>query len=164
MNRSLVRYSEKLEPDELAFLRKKEAKERHQFFRVIRVLIILCFVIPFIMAWLRALSGIPNPFSFVVYFTGVGVLMSLTVLGGYVSYQSSLGKVQTDIRQQLKTVERTHITRKQYMPQNHTYYFYIDSTTRLRIEVSEKDFHRLELGDELNIEYTSRAKLYLGYF
>lgn len=125
---------------------------------------VMSFVIPFAGAWYRAMDDAPNAFSPIRFFAGVVVLLSISSAGTYISYRVNLKKIQHDLRQRTKTIEVSHITRKQYMPQNNTYFFYIDSPTRLSIEVSNGDFHRLNVGDEVNIEYTTFAKLYLGYF
>lgn len=164
MSLELIRYNQPLDIEELEFLTKKENKERVQFYRIFRYFMIVSFIAPFILAWFRAVDGQEDPFSYSYYF--LGVLFLLVFSGGtlYVSYYFTLRKVQADIRDRTKTIEYTHITRKQYMPHNNSYYFYLNSPNKLSIEVSEGDFHSMESGDELSIEYTTHSKLYLGYF
>lgn len=157
-------HNEPLLPEELQFLKDKDEKETRTFYRAIRVFMFVCFVIPFIVAWLRAMDGDENPFELGAYFLGVAFLLSFTGLCAWLAYRRSLQKIKRDIKNRSKTVERTHITRKQYMPHNHTYYFYLDSPNKLSIEVSEADYHMLNDGDELNIEYSTNAKMYFGYF
>lgn len=164
MTHELVRYNEPLSGDELAFLSKREAEDRSQYYRVIRIAMVLSFICPFIIAWLRALEGEKDPFSPLHYFFGVFCLLGLSALGIYIAYTFNLRKIQYDIMHRTKTIEQTHITRKQFMPHNNTYHFYIDSPVRISIEVSQEDYRRLDQGDELSIEYTTYAKLYLGYF
>ncbi|RYE23471.1 MAG: hypothetical protein EOP51_10405 [Sphingobacteriales bacterium] len=160
----LIRYNEPLEAEEIAFLQRKETRERRQFYKVIRVLMILCFVCPFIVAWFRAADGAENPFSYQAYFIGVVFLLCFAGTGVYIAYRRSLYQLHADLRNLTKTVECTHITRKQFMPHNNTFYFYLDSPNKLSIEVSEADFRSMEAGDELNIEYTTYSRQYLGYF
>lgn len=162
--RSLVRHEEPLNSDELAFLRRKEGKDRSQLYRVCRVFMILCFICPFLVACVRAIMGAEDPFNYGSYFAGVGFLMVFSGAGLYAGYYKFLRKVQQDIRRGTKTIERSLITRKQYMPHNNTYFFYINSPHRLSIEVAEFDYHNMHLGDEVNIEYTTMAKMYLGYY
>lgn len=164
MSFELVKYREQLNRDELSFLRRKEEKERKQLYKVVRVFMILSFLCPFVVAWLRAFRGQENPFLFTHYFIGVVFLMMFSAAGIYWSYYHNLRKVQMDIKHATKTIERTSITRKQYMPVNHTYFFYLSSAVKLSIEVAEVDYHRLNKGDEVSIEYTTFSKLYLGYF
>ena len=164
MSLDLVKYREPLDKDELAFLRRKEEKERKQLFQIAKVFMVLCFVCPFVVAWFRALDGQEHPFSMVQYFLGVLFLMVFSMTGIYWGYYHNLRKVQQDIRFQTKTVERTFITRKQYMPRSNAYFFYLSSAVKLSIEVQEYDYRRLDTGDEVNIEYTTFSKLYLGYF
>ncbi len=164
MSLKLIRYNQPLEPDELKFLVEKEEKERTQFYKVARYCMFLSFICPFGVAWVRALEGDEKAFSPLIYFIGVTFLLGLSALGIYMAAKRTLLKVQADIRHKTKTVEHAHITRKQYMPQNDTYYFYLDSPNKLSIEVSGNDYHQLTEGDELSIEYTTHAQLYLGYF
>lgn len=164
MSRELIRYVEPLEQEELAFLLKKERKDRRHFYKAARAIMIICFIVPFIFAWFNAIEGEPNAFSPVRYFLGVGFLLGFSGLTGYISYYYYLRKIQSDIRHHTKTIERAHILRKQFMPQNNAYYFYLDSPNKLSIEVTEGDFRRLNQGDEVNIEYTTYSKMYLGYF
>ena len=164
MSLDLVKYREALSGDELSFLRRKETKERKQFYKVVRVFMILCFVCPFIIAWFRAIEGVENPFSLTYYFLGVSFLATFSGAGIYWGYYNHLRKVQKDIRVGTKTIERTYVTRKQYIPSNNSFYFYLSSAIKLSIEVNEPDFRRLDTGDELSIEYTTYSKLYLGYF
>lgn len=160
----LMRHNEPLEADEISFLRRKEARERKQFYKITRVLMILSFICPFVVAWFRAADGAANPFSYQTYFIGVIFLICFSGTGIYLSYRRTLYHIHNDLRSQTKTVERTHVTRKQFMPHNNSYHFYLDSPNKLSIEVSEADFHNIEQGDELNIEYATHSRHYLGYF
>ncbi len=160
----LVRYNETMEADELAFLQRRELQDRTQLMRVVRVILVVCFICPFGISWGRAIAGVPNPFSYLHYFLGVLFLICFSAFILYISYYKDLRKMQSDLHHQTKTVEQTQITRKQYMPQNNMHYFYLASPTKLSIEVSANDYSAMELGDEVNIEYTTHAKLYLGYF
>lgn len=160
----VISYEELMDRQELAFLVDKDEKESSQFYKVMRIIMILSFLLPFIIAWFRAFGGDENPFSYFFYFIGVFILLSFSSLCAYIAYRRSLHKVKQDIRQQTKVVEKVHITRKQYMPHNRLFYFYIDSPNKLSIEVSESDYYNMEKGDELSIEYSKNAKFYLGYF
>lgn len=164
MSLELIKYRESLNKEELSFLRRKEEKERKQLYKIVRVFMILCFICPFIIAWFRAAEGQENPFSFTYYFIGVIFLLCFSAAGIYWGYYHNLRKVQLDIKYGTKTIERAFITRKQYMPVNNAYFFYLSSAVRLSIEVAEYDYRRLNSGDEVNIEYTTYSKMYLGYF
>jgi hypothetical protein len=164
MSLELIKHREPLNREELSFLRRKEERERKQLFKIVRVFLILCFVCPFVVSWFRAVEGVENPFSYYYYFGGVFFLICFSGAGIYWGYYHNLRKVQLDIHYGTKTIERTLITRKQYMPLNHAYFFYLSSPNKLSIEVNEFDYGRLHNGDEVSIEYTTYAKLYLGYF
>lgn len=155
---------EPLDSEERAFLKRKEARDRHQLYKTVRILVIISFIFPFGMAWGKAIAGLPNPFSYANYFIGVGLLLFLTGGGTFMAYRSNLYRVHQDLRRGTKTVERALITRKRFMPQINTYFFFLDSPTKLSIEVSRHHFDLLEAGDEVNIEYSTYGKTYFGYF
>lgn len=155
---------EALEQDELDFLLRKEHRDRTLFYRTLTVLMVICFIIPFGFTWVRALHGVKAAFSYGYYFGLTGLLLTISGVSAYISYRVYLWRVQRDIRFHTKTIERTHITRKLFVPHNGTYHFYLDSPTRLSIEVKEKDYHLFNDGDEVNIEYSTYSKQYLGYF
>lgn len=164
MSTALVRYLEPLAADERAFLMRREARERRQLYKALRILMPICFALPFAMAWGEAIVGKPNPFSFAGYFTGVAVLLFLTFGGATLAYRSSLYLLHQDLRHNTKTIERVTITQKRFMPQTNGCFFYLDSPVKLSVEVSAQYFARLTEGDELNIEYATYSKAYFGYF
>lgn len=164
MQLQLERYTEPLEVEEMAFLERKEARERTQFYKVFRLLMIMSFVIPFAGAWYRAYDGAPNAFSPARFFVSAGILLFISSLATYVSYRYSLQKVQRDIASGTKTIEKSHVVSKVYFPSKGAYYFYIDSMFRMSIEVSHEDYMNMKEGDEVCIEYTTHSREYLGYF
>ena len=164
MSAGIVRYDEPLSNEELDFLLKKRDKERKQFFRILSVLMVISFVIPFAGAWYLAADGSENAFSVLRYFGFTAFLLSFSGLAVYVSHGLSLRKLNLDIKTGIKTVELSHVVRKQYMPQNKSYHFYIDSANRLSVEVSQDEFYNMDVGDEISIEFTTHANIFLGYF
>lgn len=161
-------YTEPLTKEEYTFLEKKAEREGAQFYKVAKVLMAFCFVIPFIFAWFQAVEGdevqIEIAFSYARYFFGVLFLLVFAGSIMYYSYRRNLGKLNADLKDKLKVVERTFIKRKQYMPHNKSYYFYLESPNKLSIEVGEQDFNNYANGDELNIEYAAHSKFYFSYF
>ena len=160
----LVRYTEPLEPDELAFLERRESKDRSLYYKVFQILMVFSFVFPFLGAWYRATDNAPNAFSPGRFFLSASILLVISLVAVYVPYRAHLYKIQIDIREGKKTIEIAHIMRKLQMNAKNTYHFYIDSKIKLSIEVSYDDFTRLNDGDEVSIEYATHSRLYLGYF
>lgn len=159
-----MKYNELMSEEELSFLIKKDERETSLFYKVLTVMMTICFILPFIVAWFRAANGEERPFEYGYYFLGVGFLLSFVGMSVYATYRHVLGKLKADIKKKTKTVERAKIIRKQKVRQNSTYYFYLDSPVKLSIEVAEIDYYRLGEGDEINIEYSEKAKFYFGYF
>ena len=164
MSQGLVRYNESLTAEEIGFLVKKESQQRKIYYKVFRILMIVSFTVPFVGAWYRATDGAPNAFSYPKYFVTTGILLFISTTATYVSYAYNLRLLQRDLRYRTKTIETNPISRKLFVAQNNSYHFYIDSTIRLSIEVSQRDYDSYNEGDEISIEYTSHSKEYLGYF
>ncbi len=164
MSTELLRYNEPLDVSEINFLRKKVEEERRLYIKVYSILMVMSFLMPFAGAWYRAAGGAQNAFSPIRYFGFTAFLLGVCTLAVLLSYRLYLRKVFLDLKTRTKTIELSHITRKQFMPQNNSYHFYIASTNRLSIEVSQEDFYHMDEGDEVSIEYTTHAKIFLGYF
>lgn len=156
--------TEPLNNSELRYLETTEAKERKVYYQVFSILMFMSFIIPFIGSWYRAYEGAENAFSPIRFFVSAGVLLFISSFATYMSYRSSLLKIQRDIKHKTKTIEKNHITRKLHIPTKNSFYFYIDSSIKLSIEVSQNDYLSMKEGDEVSIEYTTYSKHYLGYF
>jgi len=142
-------YREPLEEDELHFLEEKARKDSKLFLHVVRWMIVACMLIPL---------------SFDYYYYGLLFLLLFSGSCIYYSYRLTLRRVLQDIAFGTKIIERCTIKRKQQMPINNSYHFYIHTAYKLSIEVSEDDYNRLNEGDEVSIEYTEFSKMYLGYY
>lgn len=168
MQLQLYRYNEPLVPEEVAFLTRKEVRERKQFYKIIQIFSVFCMICPLAASWVpdEPFNKLDPHYHFSIlhYLAGLVFICCFAGTVVYVSYRRTLYKVQEDLKHQTKTIEQTQITRKQYMPLNNTFYFYLNSPNKLSIEVKQDDYHTMDQGDELNIEYTTYSKLYLGYF
>ncbi len=164
MTLELQKYKEPLEAEEIEFLERRETKDRVQYYKTYRMLMILSFIIPFAGAWYSAYEGAPTAFSPIRFFVAAGVLLGISTLATYLTYRVNLRRIQYDLRDRTKTIETSQITRKLYIAAKNTCYFYITSKIKLSIEVSVADYERLNEGDEVSIEYTTHSRLYLGYF
>ncbi|MBK7689989.1 MAG: hypothetical protein IPJ31_02340 [Bacteroidetes bacterium] len=69
-----------------------------------------------------------------------------------------------DAQRQTKTIERCLVLEKKAISINQSYHIFIDSKVKYSIEVVENDYDLYEIGDEINIEYSTYDKEYLGYF
>lgn len=171
-----ILYEEPLDESELAFLIAKREKDRASFRRTMRTLSIAFVLLPFgagfILESMRQTHDLKARLNDAeksfgdryAFFIGISFLLLLIALAGYISYLRILKPVMTDIKNGKKTVEQTTISRKMYMAHNDTCHFYIRSAYRLSIEVSREDYDQYEEGDEINIEYSTYAKVYFGYY
>ncbi|HET8574045.1 MAG TPA: hypothetical protein VFL76_09250 [Edaphocola sp.] len=160
-----------LEPDELAFLARKLSQERQSFWTVMRSLLVTSVAMPVLLLVFKSIrypddAQLIKRAEFPDYYFLIAALLMLLLIGfaGYISYWGSVRKLARDCREKIKVIERTTILRKVFMKENHTCHFYLNTGTRLSIEVSPKDFAFFEPGDEINIEYSRNAKEYFGYY
>lgn len=164
MSTALIRHTENLEPEEVGFLLEKEHQDKRMYYKIFRLLMFGSFLFPFIGSWYRAFEGAPNAFSAVRFFVSTAILLTISITAMWFTYKLNLGKVHKDLRDRTKTIETTHIIRKQYMHRSDAYYFYLSSPTKMSIQVKNEDYNRLDIGDEVNIEYYTHSKLYIDYF
>jgi hypothetical protein len=92
------------------------------------------------------------------------ITLSFSAIISFFTYRRSLLDIRKDLNEKTKIVESSLITEKKFMPLNNTYHFYLDNAFKYSIEVSEDDFHRFEVNDEINIEYATYSKEYFGYY
>jgi len=161
--RPLSFYPERLSPAERAFLKKRAHREWRGWKRALLGLAIVCLLLPVAVGWTWDRDGVRQPFSPERYGWGLALLGGLAGTGAALAYRRGLGRIRADLRSGHKRVEQARITRKVYMAQNDTAYFYLDSPSKLSIEVSGEDYRHFNTGDEVNIEYTEHSKIYLGY-
>lgn len=169
-------YQEPMNDSELAFLKEKEARDKRVFLRTVRLLSLLVFIpcsLGILMESIKRSNDTPDmakfreeqdPRVYFYYVAGMLILLLLLAMGSYISYLRNLRPLLKDIRQGNKTIESTEISRKQSVSSNNTYHFFLRSTYKLSIEVSQEDYELYQEGDEINIEYSTFSKVYFGYF
>lgn len=155
---------EPFEADERAFIQRRYDKESAQYMYAMKRLVWLTALAPVVVALIYYVATGKTSILYRVYFTGLAFLLLFFTLVAWLSYRHKLGKYRRDLDLGQKVIERVIIESARYMPQTNTYHFFISSAHKLSIEVSEEDFHRLQPGDELSIEYARYCGEYFGYF
>lgn len=166
---------EPMNDSEIAYLQHMRDEQIPLLRRTIRVFAILCLILPcvlgIIMGIFRAFSkripkpgDAPLPNILMVCLIGMIGLVIIVGFATFFSYARTILPIVRDIKRRFKIVEKSEIVRKHYMKENNSFHFYISSHTRLSIEVEAADFTAYDIGDEINIEYTRNAKIYLGYY
>ncbi len=170
-------YEESMNDSELHYLQQERDKEKKVLVRTVRAITFIFVILPCCLGlfmeyisrraqtaeWVRIREE-EEPHAYALYILGMFVLLILVALIAYYAYTRSLKKLVRDINTGNKTVERTTVTRKQFIPTNETYHLYLGSRAKLSIEVTQQEFEHYEAGDEINIEYSSYARVYFGYF
>ena len=148
---------EPLEEDELAFMHKKNEQERKTYFTIIKMVLIISLAIPFIVAIIYHIRFQRTDIMMQAFIQALCITLSFSAIISFFTYRRSLNE-------KTKIVESSLISEKKFMPLNNTYHFYLDNALKYSIEVSEDDFHRFEVNDEINIEYATYSKEYFGYY
>lgn len=169
MNAALKKYVDDLSPDELDFLVRKVAKQERTLKRILWIMMGGAIVFAFGGAWENKKKEPMMPpfetvFSWQNYFITLGLLLIIFTLILRLLRHSELQKLKKDIRQKKKIIERVLIQKKTFLPHNNTFHFYLDSLSKISIQVSEDDFMQMDEGDEICIEYSQNAEVYFGYF
>jgi hypothetical protein len=157
-------YTEPLEVSEFDFLAKKAEQEKRLYKKILIALQVGCIIFSFGGAWKYIVKGNLSVFSWENYFITLLILSSISAAAIWFSIYNNLRKISLDLRYKTKIIERALIKRKTFLPQNNTFHFYLNSFEKLSIEVDEEHFNELTEGDEVNIEYSSNAHIYFGYF
>jgi hypothetical protein len=160
---------------EIEYLRDHYRKSLALFYKTMRSLAVICFLIPTVV-WLfyglfnskeeeakALLEQDIRPYTVWYYLASVLFLFCLIGIGAYFGYLKPMQQQKRDIREGMKIIERARIIRKQAIA-GRSFYLFLDSAIKLNIEVGEKDFNLYHEGDEVNIEYSRYARFYLGYF
>jgi len=157
-------YLEPLEPGELAFLQHKEQKERKVYITIYVFLLVASFLFPFITSWTRFRDSEVMVFSYQKFFLSLGILLFITSFSVYVVFRNYLRRIQLDIKHKTKTISGHKILKKVVVTVKPAYHFYINSTEKLSIEVSQEDFGMYNEGDEIYVEFATYSREYFGYF
>jgi hypothetical protein len=166
---------EPMDESEIAFLIRRRNEQIPLLKRTIRVFAAFWVAIPIVVGIALSIFNAiardrvnppdePPPNIFMLCLVGALGLLVVIGFATWFSYTRTILPLTKDIRRRLKIVEKSEIVRKHFMRENNSYHFYISSPTRLSIEVQAEDFVAYDVGDEINIEYTRSAKIYLGYY
>jgi hypothetical protein len=132
--------------------------------RVMNVLLLSSGVIPVIIAimfWLYT----ANPFLiFQVFFFLLFALLFFFIIVATIFYFLQVFNKYRDAVHKTKKLEQCAVTEKKFVTLNQTYYLFVDSKVTYSIELPAHDYELYEVGDEINIEYSTYDKVYLGYF
>lgn len=169
-------YQESMDQEEIIFLQKKYRKDHAAFIQAFRGIFLFFLLIPgaggiFMEGYHRRYhpenykpQELQDAYFYLFYVKITLIILILIVLGGWTVYHRTLHQLKRDMKQGLKNVEQTQITRKTHFKGTDSYYFYLKTKKRLSIEVSAEDFNKFVVGDEINIEYAPRSLVYFGYF
>ncbi len=155
---------EPLEDDELAFIQKRYDKEHKAYVFGMNRLLMASVVIPFIVSGIYYVRFERTDIMINAFLYSLGTTLIFTGIISFFSYRRSLYDMKRDLTEKTKLVESALITEKKFMPLNNTWHFYLHNAFKYSIEVSEVDFYRFEVNDEIIIEYSRYSNEYFGYY
>jgi hypothetical protein len=157
-------FTEPLQDDELQFLCQKLQTDTRLYVKTLQVVLLFFIIIPALTAMIYFVRYQDKTMMWQSWFLTQSIAACLFLLIVSLSYWLFLRPLRADIHQQSKIIELCLILEKKYMPTTKQYFFTLNSTVKNSIEVSEADFARLNVNDEINIEYAPKTKTYFGYF
>lgn len=153
-----------MEEAEVNFMRLKYEKGAKLYMKIMNFLLVTAGVVPLLVATGYFIyTRDPDMFLF-QFVTWLSVMVVFFIVIATIYYLHELLYLYLDIKYRTKTIERCLITEKKYMSINNTYHFIINSNIRYSLEVSENDYLAFEVGDEINIEYSTWLKEFFGYY
>lgn len=153
-----------MDADEVQHIQKLHDAESKEYMYGIKIVLRFAVILP-IVAGLLGYFYLPRlAYMLQVYAIAQLLTALIFLLFGVGNYFRSLYALKKDLDKKEKTIEIVSIQRKKYMPRTQTFHFYISSDVKYSIEVSAQDFEQYDAEDELSIEYSKYAKVYLGYF
>lgn len=155
---------EPLEQSEILFVIRKYHRASKEYMRAMNLLLILAGVLPFIVAFILWISAAGVEVVMEFFFLSLISLISFFIVIAFIFYFLQIFNKYRDAVYKTKSIERCMILEKKEVPYNHTFHFFIDSKVRYSFELPENEYHQYEVGDEINIEYSTYDKEYLGYF
>ncbi len=160
-------YKDKMTATELAFVQKKykENSAMYTLFmkRMVYIVMGFCAIMIFIeVAFMQPAieKGNYKPIALNIVLI-MSIILSLIIL---LSYYLVLYNMARDAKQGSKVVEQANVIEKKYFNHLDQFYLYTNSLNVTKLEVSKKDFDTINLGDEINLEYSSYCKEFFGYF
>ena len=155
---------EALSNDEINFLSVKQEKERRTFYFGMKLMLIVCLIMPLFVATIIHFEDKPVLSFKEAYWYAQITMVLMFIFVMMATYTRKLLFINLDLKHQQKMIESVEILQKKFMPQNQSFHFYIKSQIKLSIEVTQNDFLKFVEGDEINIEYSKYSKEYFGYF
>ena len=157
-------FIEPLEEDEMIFVAKKYEKASKEYLRIMNLFLIASGLIPLILAISFGIVLNDIRMFYRVFTISLISLITFFCIVSVIFYFIQVYAVFKDKKFNTKTLERCNISKKNYVEINHSFHFYLNSEVKYSIEVTENDFNLFNLGDEINIEYTTFSKEFLGYY
>lgn len=166
---SLLSYTEEpLSQKEIDFIENLLERDSVGYFKVMRLIILVALIVGGIIGLIATFTTPANELEqqfsirkFIITVSFSLLLILLMLIYGKKKYS---WKYKQDLKNGLKLVLLLPIQRKQYVPINQTFFFYVDEPSVKVVEVSELDFHQFEQGDLIHVEVAKYSRTYLGYF
>lgn len=162
-NNNLI-ITEPLEADEKVFIEKKYKRLSKTYMMVMNKMLVACGIIPLLLSLFYFIFSDSKELYVKVFIVGITYMLCFFVFIATIYYFYSLYNPYKDYKYKTKTIERCIVNEKKYMGLNNTYHFYLNSKVKYTIEIDSTYFECMQIGDEINIEYSTYDKELLGYY
>lgn len=168
----LPTFEEPLNAEELAILEEKYASQRRfflRFYNIFGMVFLFIILIVFYAAISQPDEGIHSRIiekQHTIYFAKYmipGLLLFFTLVCTS-HFSIAVGGLRKDIKDGVKIIEYVTVKRKNIMPADKTYHFYIISNFKTHLQVSKEVFELYRINDQLTIEYAPHSKTFLAYY
>lgn len=153
-----------LEEEEIQFLERGIAREVKEYMAGMRIMLIVCVVLPVLAAFLSLFNDALFIPIWQVYLYGqlvTGIVFLIAMVG---NYWRGLYPLRRDLQAGVKWAMTVQILSKRYVAENHSRHFYITGGIKVSIQVNEADYDLYQIGDEITVECTPYSRVYLGYY
>ena len=155
---------EPLEQAEIIFVIRRYQRASKDYMRVMNLILICSGILPFMIAFIFWVSSANIEFVIQIFFLLLISLVLFFIIVAFIYYFLQIFNKYRDALYKTKKIERCLILEKKQVAINNTFHFFIDSKVTYSIELPENEYYQYEVGDEINIEYSTYDKEYLGHY
>jgi hypothetical protein len=153
-----------MDDDEIDFVNQRYQHASKEYMYGMNIMLVGAVGLAFLVALFNYLHDPNFEETLIIYGYAQSITAVIALIIVIANYLLSLYDLNVDLKRKLKIAEQVTITEKKYMESNNSYHFYISSEVKYSIEVPEDSFNYFQINDEITIEYTKYAALYLGYY
>ncbi|MFM2192582.1 MAG: hypothetical protein RLZZ118_1539 [Bacteroidota bacterium] len=162
-----LHYQEQMTADEHQFISRRYHLESKAYMKIMNIVLIIGFAFGTMMVlgenWHNVHEPNPElhthnaPFFFLF-------ILGFIALIAFATYFGIVYKLHLDSKNAIKTIAIENIIHKECIPERNLFMIHTQNAIKPIIEVNAEDYKRMNIGDEINIEYAAHSKEFFSYF